>query len=63
MRTCEAIYGPEQASNIEQLIVLATGEPQCPCRTGRRCPLTDGDGCNPLANVVPQRTPPEFGRQ
>lgn len=62
MRTCEAIYGPEQAANIEHLIVMATGT-QCPCRSGLRCPLLDEAGCNPLACVVPQRSAPSLERR
>lgn len=51
MRVCEAIYGPKAADAIEELIVLATNEPTCPCKQGKPCPLTDRDGCNPLAEV------------
>ena len=53
MRTCEAIFGPEQADNIEQLVILSTGQ-SCPCRREMPCPLVDEDGCNPLAEVVQQ---------
>lgn len=53
MRTCEAIYGAEQAEAIEDLVMLATGE-DCPCRRGLPCPLTDEAGCNPLASLIPR---------
>ena len=51
MRTCEAIYGPEQAASIEELIVAATGQ-ECPSSQGGRCPMEDRDGFNPLAVAV-----------
>ena len=51
MRSCEAIYGPEQAEMIEELVVASTGQ-ACPCRRGAPCPLLDGQGCNPLAERV-----------
>jgi hypothetical protein len=53
MRTCEAIYGPVQGRNIEALIVGATGQ-GCPCVRGLPCPLTDSEGRNPLAEVIPR---------
>lgn len=53
MRVCEAIYGPEQADNIEVLVVEATGC-ECPCRQGLTCPLSDGQGLSPLLAASPR---------
>lgn len=53
MRVCEAIFGPEQADNIEELIVTATGD-CCPCRRDLPCPLTDDEGYNVLAVRIPK---------
>ena len=53
MRVCEAIYGTEQARNIERLIVAATGL-GCPCTRALPCPLADSEGRNPLAEVIPR---------
>lgn len=53
MRTCEAIYGQEQADNIEELIVAATGH-ACPCRRALPCPLADAEGCTPLVEFIPR---------
>jgi hypothetical protein len=55
MRACEAIYGPEQADEIEGLVMAATDQPNCPCRRGKPCPLLDADGCNPLAEMIPKQ--------
>lgn len=55
MRACEAIYGPTQADAIEELVTLATGWPQCPCREQKPCPLLDAAGYNPLAVMVPEQ--------
>jgi hypothetical protein len=54
MRTCEAIFGPEQARNIEDLVVSATGL-SCPCMRHLPCPLADDLGRNPLAEVFPRQ--------
>lgn len=54
MRSCEAIFGPEQADNIEALVAAATGQP-CPCRRSLPCPLTDSEGRSPLAEVIPRQ--------
>lgn len=53
MRTCEAIYGRDQADNIEQLITEATGQP-CPCTRDLPCALLDSEGRNPLAEIIPR---------
>lgn len=55
MRTCEAIYGPEQADNIEALVVLATGH-GCPCRRAQPCPLVDNEGHSPLLEIIPAQS-------
>lgn len=51
MRTCEAIYGTEQARSIEELVTRATGD-RCPCLRDMPCPLVDSEGRNPLAEVI-----------
>lgn len=53
MRTCETIYGPDQADAIEALVVAATGR-ECPCRRDAACPLLDAHGRNPLAEIIPR---------
>lgn len=52
MRTCEAIYGIEQAREIEGLVVAATRQ-GCPCTRSLPCPLADSEGRNPLAEIIP----------